>query len=574
MVQYKCGKHYIERYKKNQREFSGSVVNNINNLYDIPITKTELYTSYLGKISLFAKCDKNNIYLETIHITKQKRSIIIKIIDLLENSLNDSYVYPVEHLVNLKTVCINRDENLYKYAVTLLCYLRINEMEQSQDNVNKYSKLYNDIVTNDIKNKISINYPELINDTNLVSSKCYKKILQKALEYNSRVDIMFAAVEYLNFINEITNCNIDTINNQNILIFISGVPKLDNAYWNGSYMIFGNGDSLFYPLTSLDVIGHELTHGLLQGICDLEYKGHSGALNESYADIFGTMLEFYVYDKYSTLLGKCDWCIGEDLVIDKNCLRSMQNPHECGQPAKMYDQYYVDPNSMIDYGGVHINSGIPNHCFYLISQNMNKYDALKLFIKCLYKLFKQTNFLTFGETLFDISLNDIVYESLAKVGLSLLISKSNTTSKTYPHKTPVPIPNNTKNQFPYPIPCPDATKIPLPYPGPNNTKIPIPHSDCEKKTPRSYPSPERYPDNIHSYPSPKSYPDSRSYPDIIHSYPDPRSYPSSRSYPDPKSYPSPRSYPDIIYSYPRSYPDSERYNSPESCSNSSLKKNR
>jgi Zn-dependent metalloprotease len=59
-------------------------------------------------------------------------------------------------------------------------------------------------------------------------------------------------------------------------------------------MVFGNGDTQFYPLTSIDVIGHELTHGLIQGLPDLEYKAHSGALNESYADIVGTTFEFYI----------------------------------------------------------------------------------------------------------------------------------------------------------------------------------------------------------------------------------------------------------------------------------------
>ena len=277
MVQHKCGRHYIERNRKNKQEFAGPIAENQLHLQKITISKVELYSSYLGKVPVYAKAEEDNIYLETVYITEKKRSIYIKILDLLENSLSDSYVYPVEHLMQLRAVCINKSENLYKYAVTLLCYIRINKMENAQDNVDKYTKLYNEVTTPAIKYRIETEHPELVAENNTVSSKYYKKILQKALEYNSRVDILFAALEYLEFINRMTNGNIETINNQNILIFISGVPKLDNAYWNGSYMIFGNGDSMFYPLTSLDVIGHELTHGLIQGVCDLEYRGHSGA---------------------------------------------------------------------------------------------------------------------------------------------------------------------------------------------------------------------------------------------------------------------------------------------------------
>jgi hypothetical protein len=466
MVQYKCGRHYIERNKKNKQEFKGFLPGTHCGLNKITISNIELYSSYIGKVPISTRYENDNIYLETIYTTKQNRNIYIKILDLLENNLYDSYIYPLDQLMNLKAVCINKNENIYKYAVTLLCYININKMENSSDNVLKYTKLFNEINNQEISNRLSVEYPELMYDTNLLSTKYYKKILQKALEYNSRIDIMFAALEYLDFINTITNGQIDTINNQNILIFISGVPKLDNAYWNGSYMIFGNGDNLFYPLTSIDVIGHELTHGLIQGVCDLIYQGHSGALNESYADIFGTMLEFFIYNKYpNKLFGKEDWLIGEDVMIDSICLRNMKNPHLSEQPSRMYDEYYIDPTSMIDYGGVHINSGIPNYCFYLISQNINKYKALQIFIECLYKLVRYSNFYSFSETLLSISRDEYIYNALYKVGLSSYV-----------------------NQYPilieYPNNSPLITKI-------NTDEIPSPteissnNSDNDKQEPNS-----------------------------------------------------------------------------------------
>lgn len=477
MVQHKCGRHYIERNKKNKQDYAGPINSTHYQLPTIKTSKIELYSSYLGKVPVNAIDEGENVYLETNFLTEKKRFIHIKILDLIENNLNDNYVYPVEHLMKQKTVCINKLENLFKYVVTILCYLRINKMENCQENVDKYTKLYNDVITQTIKDRITKEYPELLTENNTMSSKFYKKILQKALEYNSRVDILFAALEYLEFINRITNGQIDTINNQNILIFISGVPKLDNAYWNGSYMVFGNGDSMFYPLTSLDVIGHELTHGLIQGVCDLEYKGHSGALNESYADIFGAMLEFYVYDKYqNNLFGKCDWCIGEDLVMDKSCLRNMEDPHACEQPAKMYDEFYVDPNSMIDYGGVHINSGIPNHCFYLSSQSIDKYEVLKMFINCLYKLFRQSNFDGFSDTLSSLTSNDNIYLALDKVGL----------------------PPQKQQQKPSPKPLPPPKSKPIPKPYPQYPQYPYPQYPYPQY-PQPYPRYPRYPQYLQSY---------------------------------------------------------------------------
>ena len=499
MVQHKCGKHYIERNKKNKQEATLAIEEPNNNLLQLPISKVELYSSYLGKVPVFARCDGDNVYCETVYITEKQRSIFIKVLDLLENKLSDTYIYPVDQLINLRAVCINKQENIYKYALALLCYININKMEHSNENVAKYTKLYDEVIDQNIIKRIKCEHPELLLSIPMASSKFYKSILQKTLEYNSRVDILFTAIEYLEFINRMTNGHVDTINNQNILIFISGVPKLDNAYWNGNYMVFGNGDSKFYPLTSIDVIGHELTHGLTQGICDFEYRGHSGALSESYADIFGAMLEFYVYDKYhNKLLGKCDWCIGEDLVIDKSCLRDMQNPHACEQPAKMYDEFYVDPNSMIDYGGVHINSGIPNHCFYLTSQKMDKYEVLKLFINCLYKLFRHTNFIGFSDVLADLAVNDNIYDALAKVGLPQMPKNIPTRSKPVPIPIPqTPIPQHTPTHLPrspFPVPkSPGRTNIP---PSPTSNTKPIPPKAPRYKSPLPTPGPMdmRFPD--------------------------------------------------------------------------------
>ncbi len=147
----------------------------------------------------------------------------------------------------------------------------------------------------------------------------------------------------------------------------------DNAFWNGSQMVFGDGDgTLFTRFTaSIDVIGHELTHGVTEVEAGLVYQGQSGALNESISDVFGSLVKQYGLKQKAD---EADWLIGAQLFTepgpDRQAIRSMKAPGTAyndsvlgkdPQPAKMAD-YVV---TVADNGGVHINSGIPNHAFYL-----------------------------------------------------------------------------------------------------------------------------------------------------------------------------------------------------------------
>jgi hypothetical protein len=148
----------------------------------------------------------------------------------------------------------------------------------------------------------------------------------------------------------------------------------DNAFWNGAQMVFGDGDgTIFLGFTrSLDVIGHELTHGVTESTAGLRYHGQSGALNESLSDVFGSLVR-------QRSLGQdaadADWLIGADLLapgVHGIALRSMKAPGTAyddprlgkdPQPADMAG--YVDTTD--DNGGVHINSGIPNRAFFLVA---------------------------------------------------------------------------------------------------------------------------------------------------------------------------------------------------------------
>ncbi len=141
----------------------------------------------------------------------------------------------------------------------------------------------------------------------------------------------------------------------------------NNAFWDGEgHMWFGDGDgTLFSDFTnSLDVIGHELTHGVTQYTANLAYSGQSGALNESLSDVFGSLVEQYA--KQQTV-EQADWLIGAEVVGPQlaPALRSMKAPGTANQ----YDKQPEDMDGFVvtnrDNGGVHTNSGIPNRAFYL-----------------------------------------------------------------------------------------------------------------------------------------------------------------------------------------------------------------
>jgi thermolysin len=130
----------------------------------------------------------------------------------------------------------------------------------------------------------------------------------------------------------------------------------NNAGWNGTQMVYGDGDGITFIEFpgDLDVVGHELSHGVTDATSDLIYQNESGALNEAFSDIMGTAIEFYY--------GSGNWTIGEDITPGTNGLRNMANPGEDGDPSH-YDERYTGTS---DGGGVHTNSGIANHWFYLL----------------------------------------------------------------------------------------------------------------------------------------------------------------------------------------------------------------
>ncbi|WP_018612542.1 M4 family metallopeptidase [Segetibacter koreensis] len=177
----------------------------------------------------------------------------------------------------------------------------------------------------------------------------------------------------------------NSIDNLGMIIqqYIHYDKKYDNAFWDGRRMIYGDGDGKIFGsfTTDIDVIGHELTHGVTQYEVNLDYHTQAGALNESFSDVFGIMIK----QKALNLdVNQSDWLIGENVLLgDEYALRSLKAPGtayknhpELGddpQPATM-DNYVKLPDTADgDWGGVHYNSGIPNFAFYVTAFNMGGY---------------------------------------------------------------------------------------------------------------------------------------------------------------------------------------------------------
>ncbi len=172
-------------------------------------------------------------------------------------------------------------------------------------------------------------------------------------------------------------------NGMHLISVVHYLQGYDNAFWNGEKMVYGDGDEdlpesdrLFNRFTiAIDIIGHELTHGVTQFEANLVYRDQPGALNESFSDVFGSLVKQRINNQTAS---EADWLIGVGLFtgnVNGTAIRSMKNPGTAyddpilgkdPQPGHMND--YVETTS--DNGGVHINSGIPNRAFYAVAREL------------------------------------------------------------------------------------------------------------------------------------------------------------------------------------------------------------
>jgi Zn-dependent metalloprotease len=173
----------------------------------------------------------------------------------------------------------------------------------------------------------------------------------------------------------------------------------NNAFWDGDEFAAGDGDGVIFIsfARSLDVIAHEIGHGVVQTTANLEYYSQSGALNEHFADVFGTVITRYANGQTEE---DSDWLIGNEIMgpeLYGECLRSMAAPGSAydnsimgkdPQPDHM-NWYFTGPE---DNRGVHINSGIPNKAFYLFAMERGTDVAARIWSRALQDLWSTANF--------------------------------------------------------------------------------------------------------------------------------------------------------------------------------------
>ncbi|GAB3921427.1 M4 family metallopeptidase [Larkinella terrae] len=183
-----------------------------------------------------------------------------------------------------------------------------------------------------------------------------------------------------------------------------------NAFWDGDEMTFGDGDGQVFTnlANALDVTAHELTHGVVQYTANLTYKGQSGALNEHYADVFGSVIKQHAKKQTAAT---ADWLIGDEIMgptLQGQALRSMKAPGTAYNNALMGQDPQPDHMSKLykgaaDNGGVHINSGIPNKVFFLVATAIGTDKAALLWFETLKTLKPTTNFKSFKTALLKIA---------------------------------------------------------------------------------------------------------------------------------------------------------------------------
>jgi len=381
----------------------------------------------------------------------------------------------------------------------------------------------------------------------------------------AKLDAYSGSIYYCFFLFDVLN-RVGLVDTNMVFLSVVNV-NLANAFWNGFYMTYGNGCEPgappFGPLTAIDVIGHEAGHGIIESLGNLEYRGESGALNESIADIFGVSLERY-YDLRVKNVGPIGWEIGQNVLVGG--LRSMSNPNSHRQPDTYGGIYWVNPNISEDNGGVHTNSGVTNFAFFCAvtaakgTNNLNiAYD-----VKQEFQMFKLTHLIYeslkgegYTKLSFTSSFHDFATVIMANVDLFLKKQNLNPAlvdsvkeclvacglRQKDPTSDPVPDPNNPPNSpVPFPIPpwppSPFPQPAPLPWPWPQPVPVPNYPDPPTPTDPPPFPDPDPIPDPV-PVPVPVPFPDPPPTPD-----PDPVPVPGPGPLPVPPPTPQPQPIPD------------------------------
>ena len=247
------------------------------------------------------------------------------------------------------------------------------------------------IVTNTLNHRTAIG-ALVSNTTNFFGTEDYK----------ASVSAHYNAGKVIDFYKNLFNRNSLDDNGMPIKSYTHYGNNFNNAFWDGYEMVYGDGDGKEFTYLSgdLDLVGHEMTHGVIENTADLQYHNQSGALNESIADVFGVLIS--TYDKYNVAAGgswkfnAADWVVGDDIYtpsISGDALRSLSNPTLYNQPDNMSNYEYYPDTEAGDYGGVHTNSSIPSKAAYLMAKNIGMEKTARIYYKALvYYMGSDTDF--------------------------------------------------------------------------------------------------------------------------------------------------------------------------------------
>lgn len=322
---------------------------------------------------------KENAVKQDLQLPKKENNIV-----LYKTKLNT--IYSGTHEIYLERLTVNSPRN----SSPLL--------------PNQYSEYFNEVLLQSYNNGTTIRVLD-VQENNIDINRLYsysdlKRMQVKIIdpeEPHYASDCLVYAYEYINFLKE-NNIKYPYSD----LYVLYNAPELENAFWNGYYITFGNGlkkDS--YPFVSPAIVGHELSHSLIQSSINLEYYGESGALNESYCDIIGVSFEFWLYERHKGI----GYELGSELFKDGHSMRSFLDPNKCGQPSSIRDPLFY--KGYQDNGGVHINSSLLNHCFYKMQLVKDKKIIFDLFMKVFFKLHKNSTFIDFKRILLGYIINDL-----------------------------------------------------------------------------------------------------------------------------------------------------------------------
>lgn len=191
--------------------------------------------------------------------------------------------------------------------------------------------------------------------------------------------------------------NRDSIDNAGLTLLgnVNFGVQYDNAFWDGTQMVFGNGDGVIFKdfTFDVDVCGHELTHGVTQYTAGLNYTDQPGAMNEAFSDIFGSCVDQFVHKLDA---GEHNWLIGEDVMADQlygEAIRSMAHPGTAyDNPILGKDPQAATMAGYVPGGDPHVNSGIINRAFYLTAIELGTFPAAHIWYNTLLNLWPNAQF--------------------------------------------------------------------------------------------------------------------------------------------------------------------------------------